>query len=374
MTNFSPDVSKEELLAQLAEELGPDLKECTPERGIQRFLAKKKPDVTPNTIDQYETKLETVLEYCEKHDIEDLRELDGRTLDDYEIWLRNESSDVVDELSPKTMCDELYLLRECISYLEDIEAVKPDLSKSISIPDLSDGDGVRDVDLDPERLQDILDHLEKFHYATLDHVVFLLLARTGRRTGGIHSLDVDHVHHDIDDPYLDFKHLPPETRLKNNENSEEHVAIADDTAKILSDYITTTRHDVTHGQSRAPLLTTRYGRVSKSSIRRIVYSWSRPCEIGAGCPHDRDPEACSAAQIRNAASKCPSSRSPHTLKHGYISECRRRGIPIDILSDRCDVGEDLIREVYDETTQEERCQMRRQVLDEYSSGEGGGYL
>jgi len=367
------ELSEEELLEEIVAEVKYDLKPCKPEQGVERFLDKKRPDITPNTIGQYQTKLDKFLDFCARHDIEDLRELDGRIVDDYTAWLREESSDEVEELDSNTMSDEMYLLRDCISYFEEIEAVKPGLSESVSIPDSDDGRS-RDVDLDPGRVDQILDHLEKFEYATLEHVVFLLLARTGRRTGGIHSLDCEHAHLDDDAPYLEFRHLPPETRLKNEEKSEGHIAISEADAKVIADFIETNRPDVSDQDSREPLLATQHGRVSKSTIRRIIYSLTRPCSTGGECPHGRDPDDCEAAQTRNGASQCPSSRSPHTLKHGYISECRREGVPIDVLTDRCDVSEEVLREHYDETTQEERCQLRREILDSYSSGEGGGYL
>lgn len=373
--DISQQIDTLELATQLAAELGPDLTECTPKHGVERFLTRKQQDVTQGTLDEYADKLSRLPAFCDQHGIDDLRELDGRVLDDYIFWLRNESSDEVDELAPKTMRDELYLLRECVAYFESIEAVKPGLSDAITIPELETDDGVRDVELEAERVADILDYLNKYEYGTLEHVTLLLLARTGRRTGCIHSLDQNDVHIDEENPYIELRHRPDEgTRLKNDEKSEGHIAITQEVAQVLADYISTNRPDVTDDYGRAPLLATKYGRASKSTIRRIVYTVTRPCEIGKECPHDRDPSDCDAAQRRNAAVQCPSSHSPHDLKHGYISNGRRKGVPLDVLSDRCDVTEECLRKHYDESTQEERCEIRRRILDEHAGGDGGGYL
>ena len=369
------ELAKEELINRLLSGLESDLKPCTPQRGLERYLDSKRSDLTDNTIEEYAVKLGFIVEFLEEQGVDDLRDLDGRLINDIATWRQFESSDRVDELSPKTMRDEMYRLRDWISYLEDIEAVKSGLSDSVSIPELSDEDGVRDVDLSPERAEQIIGYLGKYEYATLAHVVWLLGIRTGRRTGCLFALDCDDAHLEGDEPYLVFRNRPDEgTRLKNGTKSEGHVAISDADAKVISDYLETTRPEVTDEYDREPLLATQYGRVSKSTIRRYMYQWSRPCVIGAGCPHDRDPDTCESAQSMDHASKCPSSRSPHALKHGFITEGRRRGVPLDVLSGRCDVSEEVIRKHYDETSEEERCKARRQILNAHSEENGGGYL
>ncbi|SNR43126.1 tyrosine-type recombinase/integrase [Halorubrum vacuolatum] len=369
------DLDEDEIFELLRSKLGPNLKPCTPKQGLERYLDARRPELTEKTLETYASKLGRILDFLEQEEIDDLRDLDGRLINDIATWRRYESCERVSELSNKTMRDEMYRLRSWLSYLEDIEAVKPGLSDSVPVPELSAGDGVRDVDLDPERVRLTLSYLEKYEYATLAHVVWVLGVRTGRRTGCLVALDVDDAHLDTDEPYLEFHHRPDQgTRLKNGTKSAGHVAISKGDAEVVTDYIETTRPDVTDDCDREPLLATRHGRVSKSTIRRYIYQWSRPCVIGAGCPHDRDPDSCSAAQSMDHASKCPSSRSPHALKHGFITEGRRRGIPLDVLSERCDVSEDTIRKHYDETTEEERCRARRRILDRVADESGGGYL
>lgn len=366
--------SQEELIQQLISEYSRKRRKMEPVKGIDRFLKFKSPEITSITLNEYEDKLVRFENFCERQSISDLSELDGHILDEYALWLRHEASDQVDELSSKTMRDEMYLLRNFITYLEKIEVVKRGLSDAIDIPKLSGSDGVRNVDMDPERVRAVLEYLDRFEYASLEHVVWLLTAHVGRRTGGIISLDLGDAHLDAKDPYLEFNHRPPTTRLKNKEKGEGPVAISDADAEVIREYIEKVRPDIIDEEGREPLLATGQGRISRSTFRRYMYKWSRPCAIGEGCPHNRNPDDCEAAQSMDVASKCPSSRSPHALRHGYITDCRRNGVPIEVLSDRCDVSEEVIREVYDETTEEERLTVRRQILDDYSSDNGGGYL
>jgi len=53
-----------------------------------------------------------------------------------------------------------------------------------------DGNDSRDEFIEAETADVILDYLEKYEYASLRHVTFLLLWRTAARQGSIHALDV----------------------------------------------------------------------------------------------------------------------------------------------------------------------------------------
>ncbi len=58
-------------------------------------------------------------------------------------------------------------------------------------PTLSDGVGQRDVKLDTEEAEELLEHLGRFNYATFGHTLLLLLWRTGLRMGSAHALEFD---------------------------------------------------------------------------------------------------------------------------------------------------------------------------------------
>ncbi len=76
--------------------------------------------------------------------------------------------------------------------------------------------------------------------------------------------------------------------------------------------------DVTDEHGREPLLATSQGRVATTTIRRYVYTWSRPYAIRQGCPHDRDPDEFETTVDIDRASGCPSSVTPHPIRRGYI--------------------------------------------------------
>lgn len=355
--------------------LGVELQSCSLEDGISRFLTRKEGAVTQSTIAEYRAELDRFAGFLRSREVTDFTDLDGRTIDAYRRWRRHESSDDVSQLSSKTLRDVMYLIRNFVRYLESIDAARSGLTDGIQIPDLNKDDGVRETDLAAERVTEIREHLRQFEYASLEHVVWELFAETGRRSGGLLALDVGDVRLDDDNATLEFVHRPPETRLKNGHQSEGKVAIRPQVADILSDYLEMTRPDITDESGRESLLATSHGRPARSTLRRYVYKWTRPCQLGAACPHDRDPATCDAAGSTNAASQCPSSRSPHSVRHGYISSCRREAFPVDLLSDRVDASEDTIRKHYDESSPDDRLDIRRDVLDEYRDADnGGGYL
>jgi integrase len=363
------DLSVEDL-KELIEESGSNLVSLTPQEAIEEFIAHKKEEVQKATVEEYERELEYFKQYCQLHEIEDCSELNGLELDRYRRWRRDESTE--GSLAPKTMRDEMYMLSSFIEYLEQIDAVEVSLHKDITIPSLGPDEGIRDVELAPDRVDRILEHLERYEYATREHVVWCYHAHTGRRPGSLYALDVEDVQVEGGDPVVKLRHRE-ETPLKNDESSEIELGLSSEVATVFEDYLEHHRIDVTTDAGRKPFLTSRNGQLSKSTMRTYIYRYSRPCVIGQECPHDRDDASCEAAQSRDAASKCPSSRPPYALRHGYISAKRREGVPIETLGDHCDASPAVIERHYDERSETEKRKLRQKVMREFGADQEVGY-
>lgn len=93
-----------------------ELEPLTPRESIRWFLNSKKRDVSPESIDRYDTKLTNFEKYCELSSISNVNSLTGRDIERYRTWRRDESTSGA--LKPKTMRDEMYLFRDFIRYLE----------------------------------------------------------------------------------------------------------------------------------------------------------------------------------------------------------------------------------------------------------------
>ncbi|WP_115882346.1 site-specific integrase [Haloferax sp. Atlit-12N] len=346
------------------------LQPISPPDAVESFLDSRKYELSSSTVNRYSAKLNYFIEFCEQYEISNLNNLSGRDVEAYRSWRRHESSDKVDTLDSTTLRDDMYLLRAFLLYLTRIEGVAFWVPEKVSIPEVEQGKGIRDVDISRERLDEVIDHLESFYYASRAHVIWLLLSQTGRRPGGIHSLDVDDLHDSGGDTYLEFKHWGEGTRLKNGVNGEQQVWIRESTAAVIRDYIEHNRVDVVE-DDRQPLLTSSQGRISKSTIRRCIYKWTRPCQITGECPEKRDIDECEAANSLGRASRCPLSKPPYALRHGFISEMRRGGLPKAVISERCDVSEEIIDIHYDERTTEEKRTYRQNMMNEYLEQNAG---
>lgn len=349
------------------------LEPISPEEAVEMYLEDRREDLTASTIRGYRRSLEFFLEFCSLQEITNLNVLNGRMMREYRAWRRNQSS--TKTLSPKTLRDEMYLMRNFLRFLEDIEGVEDGLFAKIQTPSLDYEDEVREGYLSADQAKEILDHLNSYEYATVDHVIWLLLGALGCRRGGIHSLDLQDVHVDCDNPFVEFHHRPDSgTSLKNKKAGEREVNLPTEVADVIDDYISHNRIEVSDEYGREPLLSTNHGRMAKSTISKYVYKWSRPCSIENGCPHDRDPETCEAANTADTASKCPSSQPSHDIRKGYLTAERSNNVPIEVLADRCDVSPEVLKKHYDQRDKTERREVRKQIYQEIYGDSGGGYL
>lgn len=123
------------------------------------------------------------------------------------------------------------------------------------------------------------------------------------------------------------------------------------------------RHDVTDEYGREPLITTKHGRPSSSSLYNWVNKATHPCEH-AECPHDRDPSACEARGRNDSACKCPSARSPHAIRRGSITHELNDDTPPEAVSERMDVTLDVLYEHYDARTPQEKMEVRKRHFEE----------
>ena len=312
MSNRVPDVidssDTEAILRDILEQTEPALEPISPQEALDLYLEDKARECQQATVRSHKSRLGFLVEWCDEQDLDNMNDLTARDIHEFRVW-RREDLNVVSE---KTQMDTV---RVFVEWCETIDAVQPGLFKKIKPPVIPDGGNVCETTLDSTRAEKVMAHLEKFEYATIEHVTWLVLVETGIRLGAAHSLDVGDYHGDEDHPHLDLVHRPnTDTPLKNGKRDERPVSIPAEVREVLDDYLEHNRPDVTDEHGREPLLATSRGRLSKTTIRKYVYKWSRPCAYGAECPHDRGPEECEAAQAADDASKCPSSVTPHPIR------------------------------------------------------------
>ena len=331
------------------------LEPIAPDEAVRLYLRDRQNELADATIDSYRYKLEKFVEWCEAEDVENLNSLSGRDLLRFKQYRAQ-------DLNSVSLKGQLDALRAFVKWCEAIGGVEQDLHNKVLSPSLNDGDRERDVLLDSDAATDILDHLARFEYASLQHAMLTLLWRCGARSGTVRSFDLRD--YDRESQWLRAKHRP-ETPLKNKEKGERLIALSSEVCQVLNDYIDHNREDVTDEQGRKPLLTTQFGRVSKSTIRETCYRWTHPCQYNGGhCPHGRDTDTCQALNPpEKAPSVCPSSRSPHAWRRGAITHHLTEDVPVDVVSDRMNVSREVLEAHYDRRDEEVKVEQRRGYLE-----------
>ncbi len=361
------EVRADVLLEVLDSRSTPDLEPIHPAESLELYLSDKEREYQSSTIKSHRSRLGFFIDWCAENDISNLNTVSSRDVQAFKIARREE----LNLVSEKSLMDTMRVFfRWCAS----IDAVEPGLAEKIESPTLAPGMNSRETVLEPERAREILHHLARFAYASIEHVVWVLLVKTGMRLGDARALDIGDYYADETTPYVDLKHRPETgTPIKNKQSGERPVALPSEVCSVLDDYLEVNHPGVTDSHGRTPLLASQYGRVGTSTIRRYVYKWSRPCVVTNTCPHDREKDSCDALGDVNQASDCPSSVTPHPIRRGYITHARRSDVPAAVISARCDVSLEVIEQHYDVRSDTEKMQQRSDVLSEIFA-ETDGYV
>jgi len=182
----------------------PTLEPITPIAALELYLDDKQATSAASTVRSHRSRLGHVIDWCHEQGIENLNELTARKAHEYRVWRRTERGDPNDV----TMKTQMDTFRVFIRFCESIDAVVEGLSEKIISPDLDNHQNERTDMLDPDVGDEILDHLEKYRYASREHVVMLLIWRGLLRTGGIRAPDTGDVELNTETPNIKIRHRP----------------------------------------------------------------------------------------------------------------------------------------------------------------------
>lgn len=343
------------------------------ERHVQ---IKQSEDASPATIRSHKSRLGIFIDWVQPNPIKTPEEDEGPRIETTDQLHQKHLQDYrlkrADEVAKKTLKTQMDTLRVFLRNMEDYGAVREGIHQHVRSPSLKGDEGQRSDHLPIDRGEQIRSHLREYEWGSKEHVMFELLWGCAMRVGDVHSIDEEDVN--LKENFILLEHRPEEgTTLKNGNSGERIVAITDTVSEAIQSYINNPERngDVTDDHGRNPLLTSSKGRLHKQTIRSRSYAITRPCVTGNGCPHDdRDPDECRAARNMNRAYECPSSKSPHALRSGGLTRMRDDGIPPWIISERVDASEEVIEQHYNEMTEEDKMEVRRQYFDDEYEGAG----
>jgi site-specific recombinase XerD len=323
---------------------------------IKWYLAVRESELSNQTHRSHRYRLQHLPQWADEHEsVQTVGDLTPKTLYEYREWRRRDG-----DLAPVSLHTQLATVRVFVKRMESIGLVDEGTGDAMELPNTDDGDEIRDVMLSEDHAEVIDNYLHRYQYASRDHVLWTLLYGIGVRLGATRSLDIGDV--DADERMIEFVHRPDAdvpTPLKNAAGGERYTTIGDETATVLRDYIENVRVQQTESDGRKPLLTTENGRVGTASMRRWVYRWTQPCQIGRNCPHGTTADDCDVTGYTDRPSGCPSIVSPHAIRKLVIVQYRREEVPDKFIQDRCNVSQKVIDKNYDLRSERERAEQRR---------------
>lgn len=320
--------------------MGEDLVRVSPQEAAEEYLAHRRLELAESSIGSYARRLRPFVQWCKEQGIESLADLTTRDLKRYMLWLKSQ------DVSPSTVRNRAMTLYGMLDYCEG-HLAPPDIADDVDIPTLSKSEQTSDTKLADDQAAALLKYYRENHFGSRSHALITILWHVGCRRGALRSLDLEHYH--SADAYLEFEHRPDTgLPLKNAEESERAVKLAEWACAVLDEYINRHRNDVRDANGLDPLVTSQRGRPGVETLTQWTYDATLPC-VHSACPHGNDPADCQWAR-HNHTSKCPSSRSPHQLRTGAITYMLDQGIPVEVVAKRVDAKPETIRRFYDKAT------------------------
>ncbi len=324
-----------------------NLEPLDPKTAQELFLDHKATDCTESTVRNHRYRTNHFIEWCEEEGIDNLNDLSGRDIQQFRLWRKGDG-----ELNKLTLRMQMSTLRVFLKWAGSIEAVPQDLYNKVMVPRVRPSDRRNNEILDAEDAQEILQYLSKYQYASIEHTLLAFLWETGMRIGAVNSLDLQDV--DFDEEHIQLVHRPSEgTTLKNGKGGERLVAMTPALTELLREHVDTNRHGVVDGYGREPLITTRHGRMPRSTMRRMINRITAPCYRNEPCPNCEE----------EVNAKCPEAVSPHAIRRGSITHFLSEDVPVEIVSDRMNVSRRVLGEHYDKRSEEVKLEQRRGYLD-----------
>ena len=320
----------------------------SPEEAKTTYLNSRRTDLRDSTLKSHHYRLKHFVRWCGLNNIGDVSTLTRPMVDAYANWRREDG-----ELTKASMKGQMDTLRVFLKFLERVGAVEPDIHEAVPSVTMSVDDERNGRIVPADDAREILATLDKYHYASVRHIWFLLAWRTSARISSLRALDVDD--YDSDQKYIHYRERDG-TQLKNGPNGERPVALSEETCAILDDYLAQNRTQVVDQHGRNPFVSSVHGRVHRNTMRRWSYQLTCPSFVGESTD-------CECNTNSKQAYRCDETVSPHGIRRGSITHFLRNGLPEKVVSDRANVSQEVLDKHYDKRTDFEKMEQRRGYLD-----------
>lgn len=155
-----------------------DLDPIAPEAAVDLYLDQRRGEVSSETLQSHRYRLEQFVEWCKTEGLANMNDVGGRDLHSYRVARREEGG-----LKPVTLQGQLSTLRVFLGFCASIDAVPEGLRSKVLLPTVSNEDQASETSLNAARAENALEYLDRYQYASREHVILLLLWQTGMRLG-----------------------------------------------------------------------------------------------------------------------------------------------------------------------------------------------
>lgn len=177
------------------------LNPITPEDAKQICLRDKEAEFAASSVKSHRYRLKHFLRWCGEEDIHNLNDLTGRKIQQYRLGRRDDGN--LSITSEKTQMGTLHVF---IHWTESVDAVEQNLSTKVRSASITPKQNTRDEMLVTEEVEDVLEYLVKYEYASCRHITVALMWHTTMRVSSVHALDVDDYHRN--EQYIEVRHRP----------------------------------------------------------------------------------------------------------------------------------------------------------------------
>lgn len=194
----------------------------TPAYARQMFLESKRGQIRESSLRAYKYPTKHLMVFLKDEEVETMAEADGFLIEQWRLARKRE--DIADATLKNDCKKVATFLRWCAAK----NIVEDGLGDKMTIPRISENAMVSSEMVALPQAEELLNHLEKYEYATLYHTLFAVMWHTGCRISGAIALDIgdfvqDPVPAENDPdpaPYLKFRNRPEQgTGLKNRAKS-----------------------------------------------------------------------------------------------------------------------------------------------------------
>jgi site-specific recombinase XerD len=329
---------------------------------VDLFIRRKRTEWKGETERTYRKGLVEFEKYAEENGIETVSDLNRWNVGAYTDHLLDQ------DYARVTVASRQKKTKTWLKYLEGQGVIQLGLHLAIETLKLTDDEQTSDQQLEPEDARVLLDFYRNSTEwrSTRRHAVLEVLWHVGCRMSGLQALDLKD--YDPESGDLKFRNRPDKgTRLKRGKTHERNVTLSETPNEILRFYVARERSDIRDEHGRKPLFPTRQGRPSRSAVRGWMYQATQPC-MAVECPHGRRRPNCEYVP-RDAASQCPSTRSPHAIRRGSITWQRNLGFDEDTVASRAAATPSVIRRYYDDPDYDDELERRRDETEQIDIGE-----